>query len=641
MLFEYLNLKKTPYCLEKITSEEFVELPKNKFEVNNSLIILSSSPSKTTVFSYLLSAIFRFSLKDYNKYIKNFSTQLFIPESLLHYNVIIAKRNLPRISKKKYCPSLQLVITQNCNLRCLYCFARSGRRSNNVVMPFQIAKAAIDFMAEHNKKRLNLKFIGAGENTTQFPLLKKIVSYARKRIQEVTINPVSTNGVFSQEVADWLIKNVQRIQLSCDGPAFIQNKYRPLASGGGSSRYVEKTMKYFIKKGKDFRVRVTMVNAFFGNELKIVNYFWQLGVQKINFGPLELIGEAKKKLVNIKGLPSASRNFNSLFKEFKKLAELQNELELPINVLNFGLLGSTVTCAIYNKSLFVVGPYGNVSACDRYTGPSDLEENSFLKDLLIGKYDTKSKKIKVDFSKQDSLVKIINNQLKVNKCNTCPLLSACSTICLYNLGHKYGTINPKKSSCHKTEQQSVTTVFDYLYQRYFVNKKPCLMIKNNKLYLSLLYTDFELGITKNGKKLAKNPYITIDQLSILPRLLKKMIDYKNKREELTVFLLKFQLEDNNYNLANSRKVIQFFKALNSNHVYIKITEPPPQNLLGQNYEDICQDFNIPLNYRDSLDLYFVKDNIVFFSKNKRGRKKFSEYKDREEIYQDFIKIFKS
>lgn len=636
MLIEYLNLKKTPYYLQIIESDELVTLSHDKFEINKTLIPLSINTNKIIFFSFILGIIVRLSREDYEKYIKNFHRALSIPKILLDYNFIVEKKSLPRIPRKKYTPTLQLVLTRNCNLRCLYCFARSGRRQDIKTMSFKIAKAAIDFISKYNKKELNLEFVGAGENTLEFSLLKKIFAYARKKIVNVIISPFSTNGVFSRNIANWLIKNVSNLQISCDGPAFLQDKYRPLANGKGSSKFVEKTIKYLVKEGKPFRIRTTMTYDFYGNELKVINYFWQLGVKDISFGPLDTIGEGKYLTSEKSKVFVTSSDLSELYPKLMKLAELQHELGLPITLLRFNHLGSTMTCPIYTKSSFTVDPEGNVAACERYTGPSDLQEYPFMKDLLIGFYDKKTKKIKVNFRKLNNLTKIIDNQLKINQCLSCPLFSACSTICLYSLGQKYGTINPQEKSCNEDGKLLNYAVFDYLSQYYFINKKPCLEYKNNKLFYSLFYTDFELSISKNGRSFKKNPYLVITDTSLLPTVARNIINYKNSRQELTVFLIKFKFKKNEINFETGKRIEKFLQILKNNRVYYKITEPLPKNIWGIRYNLLNKNFGVPLTFRDCLELYRVINDEVYFSDNIKGSKKFSEYQDREEIYQDFL-----
>lgn len=644
MIIEIVDLKSRDYKKQRLENRQLIRLvPAFGYRINDSLIVLSTSKTQVILGSFILGEIFKISYKDYYKYIKNFSSQTFIPQILIDLNIVSTETKHLRIPQSTtYFRNLQLNLTPNCNLRCRYCYAMAGRKSDHQAMPFEIAKKAIDYVSNFCGDELHLRFIGEGESTTEFPLLKRIFNYAKTKVDKVTINPMSTNGVIPISTADWLIKNTQIIQISCDGPAFIQNKYRPLADGSKSSPLVEKTIKYFVKKKKYFRVRATMTKDFFGNELKIVNYFWQLGVRDLSFGPLEDIGAAQI-MVQRPGFEQTIKlsRLESLFQEFNKLIELQNELGIRIGLLNFRLLGTTVTCSLYTKSILVVDPHGDASTCDRHNDISDFAKYPFMKDFMVGGYDFKAKKFKIDLKKVEDLKNKINHQLSINKCNNCSLLSACSTICLYALGQKTGKLDPAIPTCGKTEKIAPTITFKYFAERYLINKKPCLEFRGNKLFFSLLYTDFELAFSENGRHLTKNPYIIIEDVTKLGDCVHNIIDYKNKRDELTTFLINFQLKSTLPNKDTGNKVVSFLETLKKNKVYYKVTEPLPQDLFGKDYMDVCQRYSLPVNYKDCLELYRVMGGKVFFSQDHVGTKKISEYEDREEIYKDFLLLQKS
>jgi len=156
----------------------------------------------------------------------------------------------------------------------------------------------------------------------------------------------------------------------------------------------------------------------------------------------------------------------------------------------------------------------------------------------------------------------------------------------------------------------------------------------------LYLNEFELRFSKNGTSLSKNPYILINQLDKLDLLLKRIIFHKNSRADLTVFLLRFDLEIARCNKIYGKKIINFFNKLKTNRIYFRVTEPLPKIMFGNDYFSVCDTFNLPKSYKECLELYRVENNKVFFSKNKKGSKKFSEYEDRNEIYKDFIKTMK-
>ncbi|MEM5781760.1 MAG: 4Fe-4S cluster-binding domain-containing protein [Candidatus Aenigmatarchaeota archaeon] len=640
MIFQYIDLKKQPYQIVSINDELIQNKPQG-YQPNRNIIIISQQHDVIFLFSFRDAYLIQVSKKDFNQYYINFAKQKFIPRPFLNYKLITPIN--AKQSNNNYGINVDLVLTQKCNLRCSYCYAQANRLPDSRSMSFEIAKAMIDFIARYKKQHpVFLKFIGAGENTLEFKLLKKIFNYAKKTIQNITINPISTNGVISLKVADWLIQNVSQVQISCDGPAFIQNKYRPLRSGKGSSFFVERTIKYFIKHKKDFVVRATMTDDFYKYDTIILNYFWQLGVKNIFFGPLSLVGEAKKyllrnqKITKNNYLMHLGTSLLKLYQEYFKLTELLNELLLPITISRFNNLGSTMNCGIYYKSIFTIDPFGFISACERHTGPQQLQEYSFMKDFIIGRYDFNTKSIKINFHKYNKLVKILKYQMEINNCTKCSVFQACSHICLYTIGLDLGNINSNVPYCN--ESQFINIVPQYLTQRYFVNKKPCFEYQNSKLMFSLLYHSFEVKISYDDKPLQVNPYIIITDIKKLSNIKDNIIKYKNNHKDLILFLLRFELPSSQRNMRNGKVIINFLYFLKANHVYFKITTPLSRLFFGVRYEYICRLFNIPINEKYSLELYRVKNNKVYFYNHIIGTKKFSDYLNREEIYRDFLNL---
>lgn len=84
--------------------------------------------------------------------------------------------------------SMCLNIAHDCNLRCSYCFAAQGDFGHGrKLMPFEVGKAAIDFLIEHsaNRHNLELDFFG-GEPLMNFEVVKQVVEYARSIERSIT-----------------------------------------------------------------------------------------------------------------------------------------------------------------------------------------------------------------------------------------------------------------------------------------------------------------------------------------------------------------------------------------------------------------------------------------------------------------------
>ncbi|MBU1323515.1 radical SAM protein [Patescibacteria group bacterium] len=640
MKIKYIDLKNDFHTVRIVEDKEVVACQNKKdYHFNKTLIFLPFSTKEKIFFSFLIGKIFKISSEDYKKYIENFPKRHFFPKLLLDLNIILEKnsnidKNLFKLPLKLF-RNLELNLSPNCNLRCKYCYASSGQRSEKVIMPFFLAKKAIDYVSQYCQDELTLIFVGEGEPTLEFRLLKQIVSYAKKKVKKVKIDPLSTNGVFSEKVADWLIKNIDNLQISCDGPAFIQDKYRPLLGGKGSSVFVEKTIKYLVKKNKDFRLRATITDDTFGNEKQVINYFLNLGVKMLLFGALEKIG-ASREMISTPGFQQKKvLNKQKLFQEYLKLEELQDEVRMKDYVLNLTKIGTRVTCGIYTKSFFVVDSYGNVSACERHTSPYDFPNYPFMKDFIIGKYNFRKEKFEVDFEKLDKLKKTIDKKMKINQCFSCSLASACGTVCLYQIGLHCGSISTNQASCSRLDKEWPVLMFKYLAERYLIGKKPYLELKNGKLFYCLFLNQFSLHLQKTEDKMKNNPYIYISNLEKLNLLAQRIIEYKKTIKELTFFLLKFGFKKNDLNIHSGKKIIDFFEELQKNNVYFRISKPFPKTVLGSDYDKVCEKFRLPKQFKDCLELYVVKNDQITFPNGKKGRKEFSDYENREEIYRDF------
>lgn len=74
--------------------------------------------------------------------------------------------------------------TFNCNLRCIYCYAKGGEERDN--MTNEIAKTALDnFAASHKIEEVNIYFAGGGEPFLNFKVMQFIIDYARSLLKRL------------------------------------------------------------------------------------------------------------------------------------------------------------------------------------------------------------------------------------------------------------------------------------------------------------------------------------------------------------------------------------------------------------------------------------------------------------------------
>lgn len=125
--------------------------------------------------------------------------------------------NIQDSQDKKKVAALTLLPTMNCNLRCIYCYAKGGE--SQITMTSRTAISSLDALKKHSRaKSLNLKFAGGGEPFMRFEFMQEIVEYARKVFNEISLGIV-TNGIFGAEELQWIIENKVSTRISFDGVA--------------------------------------------------------------------------------------------------------------------------------------------------------------------------------------------------------------------------------------------------------------------------------------------------------------------------------------------------------------------------------------------------------------------------------------
>ena len=139
------------------------------------------------------------------------------------------------------CAPLPITITLHvahaCNLNCAYCFAFGGNYGGkSELMDFATAKAAIDWLLTESADagRCHVDFFG-GEPLLNFPLIKRVVPYARARAakQGVGISfGMTTNGtILSPEILAFIMRHNIGLIVSLDGKAPDHNRIRTFHDG--------------------------------------------------------------------------------------------------------------------------------------------------------------------------------------------------------------------------------------------------------------------------------------------------------------------------------------------------------------------------------------------------------------------------
>lgn len=174
------------------------------------------------------------------------------------------RRGLPPEQEKDYFKPVNCVIllTKNCNLNCVYCYASSGKRENKIVS-LNTGMAAIDRVCsnavELKRKKFSLSFHGGGEPTLAGERINELARYAHSKEIECSVS-LTTNGFFKEDEADFLLEGINEVSLSLDGIAPVHNRQRPDRGGKGSFERVFQTLKILEKKKIQYGIRMSVMD---------------------------------------------------------------------------------------------------------------------------------------------------------------------------------------------------------------------------------------------------------------------------------------------------------------------------------------------------------------------------------------------
>lgn len=135
--------------------------------------------------------------------------------------------------------NISLFLAQECNMRCIYCYGDGGGYAGKGMMSQETALKAVDWLMANagSEAKVQVSFFG-GEPLLNFPLMKKVVPYARARAAEkgkqISFGMTTNGSVLTDEIISFLKDEKIDFLLSFDGPPEVQNRQRPFRDGSGS-----------------------------------------------------------------------------------------------------------------------------------------------------------------------------------------------------------------------------------------------------------------------------------------------------------------------------------------------------------------------------------------------------------------------
>lgn len=180
---------------------------------------------------------------------------------------------------------LVIVLTENCNLRCSYCYFSDAytlsRNRTERTMSVEMGKKALDVffanaapkIAANPMRKLAITFYG-GEPLMAQRTLRELTDYARRNSPTELILALTTNGTMLRgDIVDFLVENNFYVLVSLDGGREDHDRNRVFPNGQGSFDRIVENVRAFRERHPHYK-RVHHISVFdYGTDLLRVNQF--------------------------------------------------------------------------------------------------------------------------------------------------------------------------------------------------------------------------------------------------------------------------------------------------------------------------------------------------------------------------------
>jgi len=285
--------------------------------------------------------------------------------------------------------SMDLILSQDCNMRCRYCFADTGAfHGIRTLMTKEVADAAIDFLVRRSQgeKKLHIGFFG-GEPLLNLPILRYVVERgegkAREALKDMSF-AMSTNGtLLTEDLISYFHSKKISVQMSIDGDEETQNRNRPYIGNGPTyDDVVHNAQNLFRITGKPITARVTVTSWNTTHVSANVEHLLSLGFHTVH---LETASGAKGKVFikSRKHLEDLKEQFSIVADRFLRKIESREfyGVDNIIKVLR--------ACNINDRKIhpcgagrgyLCVGENGDLFPCHRFVGNSRYVMGNVLTD---------------------------------------------------------------------------------------------------------------------------------------------------------------------------------------------------------------------------------------------------------------------
>ena len=198
---------------------------------------------------------------------------------------------LPRQFEDGNYQSVVIQVTEDCNLRCKYCYMTGKNGFKR--LSFDTAKLIVDYVLslDSNENAVAWEFIG-GEPSLEMELIDRIADYAKQRMYELRhkwfdnyIFSIGTNGILydSDAFQKFMRKNSSHftVSITIDGTKEKHDLNRVTKENTGSFDEVVRNIPLWLNQHPEASTKVTFASEDLSLLKASILYLWNLGLKNI------------------------------------------------------------------------------------------------------------------------------------------------------------------------------------------------------------------------------------------------------------------------------------------------------------------------------------------------------------------------
>lgn len=218
-----------------------------------------------------------------------------IIESLGNLEILILNKSFSeklrqeRIRKKKKRAMIWLQLTDECNLRCKYCYIKKTSSSMNLNLAKKIVAKITDDCYKNGFNEIIFKLAG-GEPILRWQDARLLIDWSKKHLPNIKFHTITNGTLLPDNFIDYISSGKLGISLSLDGIGCWHDKQRPYINGRGSFANIDKNIDKLLSHNIHPYVLTTITN----NNIKGITELAQYCIQRSLSFRFSLNREASK-----------------------------------------------------------------------------------------------------------------------------------------------------------------------------------------------------------------------------------------------------------------------------------------------------------------------------------------------------------